>query len=95
MSRPHLRWSDFDNSGDILPDGYKRLKDGNIVTSNTSLCDSCLYAGSCADSDKGLSFAHHTICWKYVEQGDVTRPIGGRVVPDTLQGWKYQEAENE
>ncbi len=34
---------------------------------NKSLCDSCMYAGSCADSDKGLSFANHTICWKYVE----------------------------
>ena len=31
MSRPHLRWSDYDNNGDILPDGYKRLKDGSIV----------------------------------------------------------------
>lgn len=31
MNRPHLRWSDYDNSGDILPDGYKRLKDGTIV----------------------------------------------------------------
>lgn len=31
MNRPHLRWSDYDNDGDILPDGYKRLKDGTII----------------------------------------------------------------
>lgn len=31
MNRPHLRWCDYDNNGDILPDGYKRLKDGTIV----------------------------------------------------------------
>jgi hypothetical protein len=58
---------------------------------NHSLCDSCLYAGSCADSDKGLSFANHTICWKYVDQDNFTRPTGGQVVPDTLQGWRYEE----
>lgn len=31
MSRPHLRWRDYDNDGDILPAGLKRLKDGTIV----------------------------------------------------------------
>lgn len=31
MNRPHLRWSDFDNNGDILPDWCKRLKDGTII----------------------------------------------------------------
>lgn len=31
---PHLRWSDYDNNGDVLPDGYKRLKDGTIIASN-------------------------------------------------------------
>lgn len=31
MNRPHLRPSDYDNSGDVLPDGYNRLKDGTIV----------------------------------------------------------------
>lgn len=31
MNRPHLRWCDYDNNGDILPPGYKRLKDGTIV----------------------------------------------------------------
>lgn len=31
MNRPHLRWCDYDNDGDILPDGYKRLKDGTII----------------------------------------------------------------
>ena len=34
MSRPHLRWCDYDNNGDILPDGYKRLKDGTIVVTD-------------------------------------------------------------
>lgn len=31
MNGPHLRWSDYDNNGDILPDGYKRLKDGTVI----------------------------------------------------------------
>lgn len=31
MNRPHLRWCDYDNDGYILPDGYKRLKDGTII----------------------------------------------------------------
>lgn len=31
MNRSHLRWSDYDNNGDVLPDGYKRLKDGTIT----------------------------------------------------------------
>jgi hypothetical protein len=30
---PHLRPSDYDNYGDVLPDGYKRI-DGIIVASN-------------------------------------------------------------
>ena len=25
MNRLHLRWNEYDNNGDILPDGYKRL----------------------------------------------------------------------
>ena len=33
MNRPHLRPSDYDNSGDVLPDGYKRIA-GIVVTSN-------------------------------------------------------------
>ena len=33
MNRSHLRPSDYDNSGDVLPDGYKRI-DGIIVASN-------------------------------------------------------------
>ena len=31
MNRPHLRWCDYDNDGNILPAGLKRLKDGTIV----------------------------------------------------------------
>ena len=30
-NKAHLRWSDYDNSGDVLPTGYKRLKDGTII----------------------------------------------------------------
>lgn len=30
-NKAHLRPSDYDNSGDVLPDGYKRLKDGTII----------------------------------------------------------------
>lgn len=29
--RRYLRWCDYDNNGNILPDGFKRLKDGTIV----------------------------------------------------------------
>ena len=36
-SRPHLRPSDYDNSGDILPMGYKRLKDGTIIDTEEEL----------------------------------------------------------
>ena len=36
-SRPHLRPSDYDNSGDILPMGYKRLKDGTIINTEEEL----------------------------------------------------------
>lgn len=34
MNRPHLRWCDYDNNGDILPDGFKRLKDGTVVVTD-------------------------------------------------------------
>lgn len=37
MNRPHLKWCDYDNNGDILPAGYKRLKDGTIaITDETT-----------------------------------------------------------
>lgn len=31
MYRPHLKWCDYDNEGNVLPMDYKRLKDGTIV----------------------------------------------------------------
>jgi hypothetical protein len=34
MNRSHLRWCDYDNNGDILPDGFRRLKDGTIVVTD-------------------------------------------------------------
>lgn len=50
-NKAHLRWSDYDNSGDIIPDGYKRLKDGTIVNiedfkekSNMKDCKECIYS---------------------------------------------------
>lgn len=30
-NKAHLRPSDYGNRGDVLPDGYKRLKDGTII----------------------------------------------------------------
>lgn len=62
----------FSDNGDCTCSGVKMCvssRDERRQTmNNKSLCDSCMYAGSCADSDKGLSFANHTICWKYEEQ---------------------------
>lgn len=31
MNRPHLKWCNYDNEGNVLPVDYKRLKDGTIV----------------------------------------------------------------
>lgn len=35
------------------------------MSDNKSLCDTCLYKYSCEDSDAGLSFANHLICYGY------------------------------
>ena len=32
-NKAHLRPNDYDNNGDVLPDGYKRI-DGIVVSSN-------------------------------------------------------------
>lgn len=32
---------------------------------NKSLCDTCKYSDTCERSDKGISFANHTVCWEY------------------------------
>lgn len=36
------------------------------MSNNKSLCDTCLYKYSCEDSDAGLSFANHSVCYKYI-----------------------------
>lgn len=36
INRPHLRWRDYDNDGNILPAGLKRLKDGTIIDTTES-----------------------------------------------------------
>ena len=33
------------------------------------LCESCKNGDTCKDSDKGMSFAKHTKCWKYRYEG--------------------------
>ena len=33
--------------------------------SNISLCDTCIYSDTCERSDKGISIANHSICWKH------------------------------
>ena len=33
------------------------------------LCESCIYGDICVNSDKGVSFAKHSKCWKYGKVG--------------------------
>lgn len=37
---------------------------------NNSLCDTCKYSDNCERSDKGISFANTTVCWKYDKEAD-------------------------
>lgn len=48
----------FESKLAILASKNERPKDGN-------LCESCRYGDTCCQSDKGISFAKHSICWKY------------------------------
>lgn len=32
---------------------------------SNSLCDNCKIGDTCDDSDKGVSWANHTVCYKY------------------------------
>lgn len=34
------------------------------------LCETCRYGDTCGQSDKGVSFAKHSKCWKYRYEGD-------------------------
>lgn len=51
-----------DRCGDFVPE---RLPE----EVSCSLCETCKNSKNCNSSDKGLSFANHSICWKY-EKGD-------------------------
>lgn len=35
------------------------------MSDNKSLCDTCKYMFTCEDSDAGLSFANHSVCYGY------------------------------
>lgn len=45
------------------------------MSDNKSLCDTCLYRYSCEDSDAGISWANHSVCYRYApvknEEGGV------------------------
>lgn len=36
------------------------------MSNNKSLCDNCSYMFICKDSDVGISFANHLVCYKHV-----------------------------
>lgn len=40
------------------------------MSDNKSLCDTCLYKYSCKDSDAGISFANHLVCYGYAPVKD-------------------------
>ena len=41
----------------------------NETQKNDDLCETCRYGDTCGQSDKGVSFAKHSKCWKYRHEG--------------------------
>lgn len=42
-----------------------------MTKSEKSLCDTCLYAYNCENSDKGISWANHSVCNAYAPIEDM------------------------
>lgn len=59
MHRPHLRWCDYDNDGNILPDGFKRLKDGTIVITDETTKLETIFVVTVREEIDGEDVVYH------------------------------------
>lgn len=48
------------------------------MSDNKSLCDTCVYKHSCERSDAGISWANHSVCYRYVTDKNILNYEGGK-----------------